>query len=159
MIHLALSVTVVCLSATISNAEEFGEWITAGRDPGDHRGDASVPLEHHYLVGHRLHPMHVDQDGVPIPNPYVISLDQNELRTKVYYRRSSDTLRPNASRGRGRGIGVYVPARRGRGRARGARHVAGDLLRLQPPATAACDGCARPGSASRPAPNPSTSGS
>src|SRR5439155_6221165 len=27
LIHLPLSVSVVCLSATISNAEEFGEWI------------------------------------------------------------------------------------------------------------------------------------
>ncbi|MEX0651728.1 MAG: DEAD/DEAH box helicase, partial [Actinomycetota bacterium] len=91
LIHLPLSVSVVCLSATISNAEEFGEWV------GTLRGDTRVvieerrpvPLEHHYLVGHRLHPMHVEQDGVPIPNPYVISLDQNELRTKVYHRRSS----------------------------------------------------------------------
>ncbi len=27
LIHLPLSVSVVCLSATISNAEEFGEWV------------------------------------------------------------------------------------------------------------------------------------
>ena len=35
--------------------------------------------------------MHVEQDGVPLPNPYVVSLDQRELRTKTYYRRGSGT--------------------------------------------------------------------
>jgi ATP-dependent RNA helicase HelY len=91
LIHLPSSVSVVCLSATISNAEEFGEWI------GTLRGETRViieerrpvPLEHHYLVGHRLHPMHVEQDGVAIPNPYVVSLDQHELRARTYYRRGS----------------------------------------------------------------------
>ncbi|MGH2577323.1 MAG: DEAD/DEAH box helicase, partial [Actinomycetota bacterium] len=33
LIHLPLSVPVVCLSATISNAEEFGEWIGTLRGP------------------------------------------------------------------------------------------------------------------------------
>ena len=112
LIHLRPRVTVVCLSATISNAEEFGEWI------GSLRGETRViiedtrpvPLEHHYLVGHRLHPMHVDQDGVPIPNPYVISLDQNELRTKVYYRRSSGYPQTQRiSRPREGHRRVYVP--------------------------------------------------
>ena len=53
LIHLPPSVNVVCLSATISNAEEFGEWI------GTLRGETRVvieerrpvPLEQHYLVG------------------------------------------------------------------------------------------------------------
>jgi ATP-dependent RNA helicase HelY len=114
LIHLPLSVSVVCLSATISNAEEFGEWI------GTLRGETRVvieerrpvPLEHHYLVGHRLHPMHVEQDGVPIPNPYVISLDQNELRTKTYYRRSSGyPQHERISRPREGHRRVYVPRR------------------------------------------------
>ena len=114
LIHLPLSVSVVCLSATISNAEEFGEWI------GTLRGETRVvieeqrpvPLEHHYLIGHRLHPMHVEQDGVPIPNPYVISLDQNELRTKVYHRRSSGyPQHERISRPREGHRRVYVPRR------------------------------------------------
>ncbi len=114
LIHLPLSVGVVCLSATISNAEEFGEWI------GTLRGETRViieerrpvPLEHHYLIGHRLHPMHVEQDGVPIPNPYVISLDQNELRTKTYYRRSSGyPQHERISRPREGHRRVYVPRR------------------------------------------------
>jgi ATP-dependent RNA helicase HelY len=115
LIHLPLSVNVVCLSATISNAEEFGEWI------GTLRGATRVvieerrpvPLEHHYLVGHRLHPMHVThEDGHLLPNPYVVSLDQRELRTKSYTRRSSGTVQ-HTSRGRPREghRGVYVPRR------------------------------------------------
>jgi ATP-dependent RNA helicase HelY len=91
LIHLPLSVSVVCLSATISNAEEFGEWI------GTLRGTTRVvieekrpvPLEHHYLIGRELHPMHVEQDGRLTPNPYVVSLDREEVRYKTYYRRGS----------------------------------------------------------------------
>jgi ATP-dependent RNA helicase HelY len=114
LIHLPTSVSVVCLSATISNAEEFGEWI------GTLRGATQVvieerrpvPLEHHYLIGHRLHPMHVEQDGVPIPNPYVVSLDQSELRTKTYYRRSSGyPQHERISRPREGHRRVYVPRR------------------------------------------------
>jgi ATP-dependent RNA helicase HelY len=114
LIHLPLSVSVVCLSATISNAEEFGEWI------GSLRGATRVvieerrpvPLEHHYLVGHRLHPMHVEQDGILMPNPYVVSLDQQELRTKTYYRRGSGTPQHHrTARPREGYRRVYVPKR------------------------------------------------
>ncbi len=114
LIHLPLSVSVVCLSATISNAEEFGEWI------GTLRGSTRVvieerrpvPLEHHYLVGHKLHPMHVEQDGVLLPNPYVVSLDQNELRTRQYRRRGSDAVQnQRISRPREGHRGIYVPRR------------------------------------------------
>ncbi len=91
LIHLPPSVSVVCLSATISNAEEFGEWI------GTLRGATRVvieerrpiPLEHHYLVGRRLHPMHVEQDGVLLPNPYVVSLDRQEIHARKDRRRGS----------------------------------------------------------------------
>src|SRR6266487_4989516 len=110
LIHLPASVVVICLSATISNAEEFGEWIRTLR------GETSVvieekrpvPLEHHYLIGRRLHPIHVEQDGVLLPNPYVVSLDQQEMR-----------VRPGAHRGRAPARdrqrdghhGVYAPRR------------------------------------------------
>jgi ATP-dependent RNA helicase HelY len=109
-----VSVSVVCLSATISNAEEFGEWIGTLRGPTrvviEER--RPVPLEHHYLVGHDLHPMHVDQEGQPMPNPYLISLDREEVRYKTYYRRGSSTLQhhriPRPREGHRR---VYVPKR------------------------------------------------
>jgi ATP-dependent RNA helicase HelY len=114
LIHLPRSVSVVCLSATISNAEEFGEWI------GTLRGETRVvieekrpvPLEHHYLIGRQLHPMHVEQDGVLLPNPHVVSLDQQELRVRSYGRRGDG--RPQQDR-RGRPReghrGVYAPRR------------------------------------------------
>src|ERR671924_546724 len=90
LIHLPLSVSVVCLSATVSNAEEFGEWLTTLR--GTTRvvieERRPVPLEHHYLIGHELHPMHAEVDGHLVPNPYVVSLEQRELRQNVRFRRS-----------------------------------------------------------------------
>jgi ATP-dependent RNA helicase HelY len=103
LIHLPPSVSVVCLSATISNAEEFGEWI------GTLRGDTDVvieeqrpvPLEHHYLVGHRLHPMHVQEHGQLVPNPYVVALDREEVRYRSTGRRQ----------GRRPGGRAFVPRR------------------------------------------------
>jgi ATP-dependent RNA helicase HelY len=114
LIHLPPSVSVVALSATISNAEEFGDWITSLR--GDTRvvieERRPVPLEHHYLVGPQLHPMHVEQDGVLLPNPYVVSLDQHELKTKTYYRRGSGLPQhQRISRPREGHRRVYVPRR------------------------------------------------
>ena len=53
-----------------------------------------VPLEHHYLVGRQLHPMHIEQEGILMPNPYVVSLDQQELRVKEYRRVGSDGSDP-----------------------------------------------------------------
>jgi ATP-dependent RNA helicase HelY len=56
LIHLMESVQVISLSATVSNAEEFGEWL------GEVRGDTEVivseirpiPLFQHVLIGSRL---------------------------------------------------------------------------------------------------------
>jgi ATP-dependent RNA helicase HelY len=114
LIHLPPSVSVVCLSATISNAEEFGEWIQTLR--GETRvvieEKRPVPLEHHYLVGRRLHPMHVEQDGVLLPNPYVVSLDQQELRVRSYPRRGSGRVQHHRpARPREGHRGVYAPRR------------------------------------------------
>src|SRR3954454_15286043 len=62
IIHLAESVRVVALSATVSNAEEFGEWLVAVRGDtavivDEHR---PVPLWQHMLVGNRLYDLFVD---------------------------------------------------------------------------------------------------
>jgi ATP-dependent RNA helicase HelY len=56
LIHLMESVQVISLSATVSNAEEFGEWL------GEIRGETEVivseirpiPLFQHVLIGNRL---------------------------------------------------------------------------------------------------------
>ena len=55
-----------------------------------------MPLEHHYLVGRQLHPMHVEQEGILMPNPYVVSLDQQELRVKEYRRVGSNAIQTPA---------------------------------------------------------------
>ncbi|MGV9670916.1 DEAD/DEAH box helicase [Gordonia sp. NPDC003504] len=56
ILHLEPSVRVVSLSATVSNAEEFGEWIQTVRGDttvivDEHR---PVPLTQHMLVGNRM---------------------------------------------------------------------------------------------------------
>ena len=56
IIHLPESVALVCLSATVSNAEEFGDWLVTVRGDttvvvDEHR---PVPLWQHMLVGTRL---------------------------------------------------------------------------------------------------------
>src|SRR5436190_23799573 len=84
LIHLPLTVAVVCLSATVSNAEEFGEWIGTLRGPTrvviEER--RPVPLEHHYLVGHELFPMHVEQEGEPVPNPLIVSMERRAAKAR-----------------------------------------------------------------------------
>src|SRR4051794_29440186 len=103
LIHLPLTVGVVCLSATVSNAEEFGEWIGTLRGGTDVviEEQRPVPLEHHYLVGHRLHPMHVQERGSLVPNPYVVALDREEVRYRSTGRRQ----------GRRPGGRAFVPRR------------------------------------------------
>lgn len=66
IIHLAQDVRLVSLSATVSNAEEFGDWL------GTVRGDTEVivsetrpvPLEQHVLVRGDLLPLFDDRAGV-----------------------------------------------------------------------------------------------
>lgn len=67
IIQLPLEVQLACLSATVSNAEEFGAWLRHVRPaPGaGERADDScdvvisehrpVPLEHHYAVGQHIY--------------------------------------------------------------------------------------------------------
>ncbi|MGH2764923.1 MAG: DEAD/DEAH box helicase [Actinomycetota bacterium] len=114
LIHLPLSVSVVCLSATVSNAEEFGEWLTTLR--GTTRvvieERRPVPLEQLYMAGRDLHPMHVEQGGHLLPNPYVVSFGQRELRTREYRRRGSGRRQyQRISRPREGHRRVYTPKR------------------------------------------------
>ena len=66
IIHLPESVRLVALSATVSNAEEFGDWLAQVRGDTDLIVDEHrpVPLWQHMLVGHRLYDLFVtDDDG------------------------------------------------------------------------------------------------
>src|SRR5919202_42979 len=78
IIHLPDDVLVVSLSATVSNAEEFGDWLDTVRGDtevvvSEHR---PVPLWQHVMVGSRLYDLFADDvpaitgpDGSPVPVP------------------------------------------------------------------------------------------
>ena len=65
LIHLPDSVRLVSLSATVSNAEEFGDWLVTVR--GDTRvivhEQRPVPLWQHVLVGSRLFDLFQDAEA------------------------------------------------------------------------------------------------
>jgi len=70
MIHLPQSVSIAALSATVSNAEEFGAWLETVRGETDiiveeHR---PVPLWQHVIAGHRMYDLFVD-DAQEVVNP------------------------------------------------------------------------------------------
>src|SRR5215218_1340019 len=117
IIGLADSIQVVALSATVSNAEEFGDWLSQVR------GEMSVvvserrpvPLFQHVLVGHRLCDLFADvaptarQDpgGRSDVNAALIKIAREEFR---FVR--DDSRRPRGRAGRGRrtvsyGSGAY----------------------------------------------------
>lgn len=65
IIHLPESVTLVSLSATVSNAEEFGDWLDTVRGDtavivAEHR---PVPLWQHVLAGRRIYDLFEERDG------------------------------------------------------------------------------------------------
>ena len=77
IIHLPESVRVVALSATVSNAEEFGEWLTQVRGGttvivDEHR---PVPLWQHVLADGHLYDLFVSANGdTPQVNPDLLRL-------------------------------------------------------------------------------------
>ena len=79
LIHLMESVQVISLSATVSNAEEFGEWL------GEVRGETEVivseirpiPLFQHVLIGNRLLDLF---DAPGRINPDVLSREREMTR-------------------------------------------------------------------------------
>jgi ATP-dependent RNA helicase HelY len=126
IIHLPESVALVALSATVSNAEEFGEWL------GTVRGETTtiveehrpVPLFQHVLVGRRLFDLFADE-GAPDPadegaeqreqqvNPELLRVARDEwASTRMRDRR---TPRDRRGRPRGRPVGngrrVWIPSR------------------------------------------------
>jgi ATP-dependent RNA helicase HelY len=118
IIGLADSIQLVALSATVSNAEEFGEWLS------EVRGDMAVvvserrpvPLYQHVLVGRTLHDLfaelaptarEVPGEGKIEVNPVLIKIARDESR---FIR--DDARRPRGKSGRGRrtvnyGSGAY----------------------------------------------------
>ena len=90
IIHLPESVALTALSATVSNAEEFGDWLTSVRGGTTVIVDEQrpVPLWQHMLVGNRLYDLFAwpkDGDGAdgrrarrPEVNPELVRVAQRD---------------------------------------------------------------------------------
>jgi len=81
IIHLPDSVTVVSLSATVSNAEEFGEWLVTVRGETtviveEHR---PVPLWQHMMVGRRLFDLFADECTLDV-DPELLRQTRDQAR-------------------------------------------------------------------------------
>ncbi len=101
ILHLPDDVRLVSLSATVSNAEEFGGWIKTVRGDttvvvDEHR---PVPLWQHMLVGKRLFDL-FDYDA-PTKGGVAHRVDP-ELVRHIAHRREADGLADWQPRGRGR---------------------------------------------------------
>ncbi len=103
IIHLPESVQVAALSATVSNAEEFGAWMDTVRGEtavvvSEHR---PVPLWQHMVVDHQLYDLFTGEadeeeadDRQALVNP--------QLQRMVQLQQSPGSRRPGGHRGRGR---------------------------------------------------------
>ncbi|GAB2634306.1 DEAD/DEAH box helicase [Nocardioides ginkgobilobae] len=122
IIHLPESVGLVALSATVSNAEEFGEWLETVR------GDTStiveerrpVPLFQHVMVGRRLLDLFASSDvdaaagfvkeGAPVNEELLKVARDDWAASRIRDRRSprdrKGPRRPAAQSGNGRRVWV-----------------------------------------------------
>ncbi|MGH3453024.1 MAG: DEAD/DEAH box helicase, partial [Nocardioidaceae bacterium] len=106
IIHLPDSVSLISLSATVSNAEEFGDWLTQVR------GDTvivveerrPVPLYQHVLVGNQLLDLFApgsSEEAMRV-NPALERIGRQEARAARPHKRDSRGHRHAARRHRGR---------------------------------------------------------
>lgn len=106
IISLADSVQLIALSATVSNAEEFGDWL------GEVRGEMAVvvtekrpvPLYQHVMVGRRLVELFAGRDV----NPELLKIAKEEGRGQ-----RDDARRPRGRSGNGRRSVGYGSGRYG----------------------------------------------
>jgi ATP-dependent RNA helicase HelY len=109
ILQLPERVHLVSLSATVSNAEEFGEWLVAVRGDtavvvAEHR---PVPLFEHVLVGGRLMDLFAGEDtedteGTAKINPRLLRRTEEIARTTApAYRRGADRRGPRRGRAAG----------------------------------------------------------
>ena len=108
IIHLPESVAVVSLSATVSNAEEFGEWLSTVRGATTTIVEERrpVPLYQHVMVGRQMYDLFADEQGSARPdtpvNPELIRVARDDWRSG----RTSDRRdKGGAPRGRARARG------------------------------------------------------
>src|SRR6476659_8515689 len=128
IIHLPESVALVSLSATVSNAEEFGEWLETDR------GDTTtiveekrpVPLYQHVMVGKRLLDLFAGSDvdaaagfvkeGAPVNNELLRIARDDWASSRMKDRRSPRGRSQASGRGSGakpvgNGRRVWIPSR------------------------------------------------
>ena len=96
IIHLPEDVTVVALSATVSNAEEFGAWLGTVRGSTDvvveeHR---PVPLYQHVMAGNQLHDLF---SGPGTVNPELLRIASAEARMERHRHSPRDRSRRRRS--------------------------------------------------------------
>ncbi|MEY3020036.1 MAG: hypothetical protein RLZZ272_1020, partial [Actinomycetota bacterium] len=99
IIQLPASVQLVCLSATVSNAEDFGRWLDGVREGCEViiEERRPVPLRHHYFVNDRVHDTFRTGRGsatpeqraraaealAGVPNPEVVMLERQARQSRV----------------------------------------------------------------------------
>ncbi len=127
IIHLPESVTLVSLSATVSNAEEFGEWLATvrGETTTVLEEKRPVPLFQHVMVGRRLLDLFASSDvdasagfvkeGAPVNDELTrIARDDWASTRLMRDRKSPRKGRPGSSknpRSEGSGRRVWIPSR------------------------------------------------
>jgi ATP-dependent RNA helicase HelY len=99
IIHLPEHVVLTSLSATVSNAEEFADWLITVRGDTEvvveeHR---PVPLWQHVMVGTRLYDLFVDDEQTEV-NPDLVRLAREESRWSPRDRQGRPVRRPVAKR-------------------------------------------------------------
>jgi superfamily II RNA helicase len=114
ILGLDASVQIVALSATVSNVEEFGDWLAEvrGRVETVVSERRPVPLFQHVFAGKRLYDLFGRADGGPVVNPELTQLAKQESR---FLR--DDSRRPRGRSGRGKARVTY-----GSGQFGGAAH-------------------------------------
>ncbi|MGY0541315.1 DEAD/DEAH box helicase [Nocardioides sp. YJ-D4] len=124
IIHLPESVSVVSLSATVSNAEEFGEWLTTvrGETTTIIEEKRPVPLYQHVMAGRRIMDLFASSDvdaaagfvkeGAPV-NGELMKLARDDWAAgRMTDRRTpKDKRKGNGNRRVGNGRRVWIPSR------------------------------------------------
>ena len=125
IIHLPESVALVSLSATVSNAEEFGEWLETVRGDTDTLVEERrpVPLYQHVLVGKRMMDLFATSDvdaaagfvkeGAPV-NAELLRIARDDwASTRMRDRRTPKGRARSAAARRpvGNGRRVWIPSR------------------------------------------------
>ena len=135
IIGLAESVVLVALSATVSNAEEFGDWLAEvrGRMEIVVSERRPVPLYQHVLVGRRLYDLFDDVAPTAVLDGSTVKTDVNPSLLRVA-KDESRGVRDDARRPRGRSGRGKKNQRHGSGSYGGAAHRDHhDRSRYRPP--------------------------